>query len=208
MMRRVMVVAGLTAVAVVGLVLARSGGDASIGPVADSVPDAALGSDTDSTVAAGPSPEKAAADAVARTGEVVTAGLISRRELIESFTTVKFGGELADLTSQQVTSMQLSMSESGQARGGLSVAEFPLRARTVSHAGDSAVVEVWSVSVVASGVEAGGSAGVANRDARDGVGRWSLACGWLDVRRRPGTGRHTGGSDRPGGRGCRPFALV
>ena len=54
---------------------------------------------------------RAAIRAVAMTGEVVRAGFISRRELIESFTTPGFGPTLAASTSEAVTAMLLELGE-------------------------------------------------------------------------------------------------
>lgn len=151
-MKRVAVtVSMLGAVALVGVVLIRGGDDGpatravGLAPVGDAVV-APLPAQT-------PSPEEAAAAAVAMTGDVVTAGLISRRELIESFTTPEFGSEFADVTSEQVTEMELSMTETGRSPAGLLVEEFPLLARTASREGTTATVEVWSVIVVTSADE-------------------------------------------------------
>jgi hypothetical protein len=149
MKRLVIVVAALLAVVAVGIVLTGSGGDGSRDVEVVSVPAVAEPS-IELVKSEVPSPERAAAEAVAMTGEVVTSGLITRRELIESFTTPAFGGELADLTSEQVTSMQLQLAGSGRNVSSLSVAEFPLRVRAVAAAGASATVEVWSVLVIAS----------------------------------------------------------
>ena len=72
-------------------------------------------------------PEAAAVAAVAMTGEVATAGFISRRELIESFSTPRFGPELADRTSEQMTALLLEMSERDANPADLRVFEQPLR---------------------------------------------------------------------------------
>lgn len=153
MKRVALVILVLVIVAAVGVVLTRSGDDESSTAAGGSAP--AGGPLADSTVPMDvpPSPEAAAARSVALTGEVVTAGLISRRELIESFTTPGFAGELANLTSKQVTEMRLSMAETGRSTSGLSVVEFPLRTRTLAHDGTTARVEVWSVMVVAAADE-------------------------------------------------------
>lgn len=148
-MKRIAVAAAVFALlAVVGLIVSRTGGSASSDGAADSGPAA---------VAPGPalaprlvaSAEDAAAAAVAMTGEVATAGLISRRELIESFTTPGFGPDLADLTSEQLADMRLSLTEAGRGVTGWAVEEFPLRTRTVELETSRARVEVWSVLVVA-----------------------------------------------------------
>ncbi|HWL43022.1 MAG TPA: hypothetical protein VNQ73_08765 [Ilumatobacter sp.] len=151
-MRRVVVsVAVLAAMVLVGVVLARSdGGSTAASPVGSAavgapIPSAAFGGER-----VGPGAVEAAVAAVALTGEVVSAGLISRRELIESFTTPGFGGKLADLTSEQVTAMGLAMAESGRDGAALSVGEFPLRARVVDKTADAVTVQVWSVLVVSS----------------------------------------------------------
>ena len=147
MRRLVIIVSVLLGVAAVGFVLTRSGDHASSDPAAASAPDA--DPDVLQTVPDPPSPEEAGANAVALTGDVLAAGLISRRELIESFTTPSFGGELADLTSEQITSMQLGLAGTGRGDAELSVAEFPLRTRTIASDDSTATVEVWSMMVIA-----------------------------------------------------------
>jgi zona occludens toxin (predicted ATPase) len=176
----VVVVAALLSVVVVGTVLSRSGGDGSSDAEAASAPAAEASPET--TAVTAPSPEPAAAAAVALTGEVVTAGLISRRELIESFTTPGFGGELADLTSEQVTSMQLALTGSGRTATDLSVAEFPLRVRTVVVNDATATVEVWSLLVIASAGEpiARQAWRTVTLDLALVAGRW-LVDGWASV---------------------------
>jgi zona occludens toxin (predicted ATPase) len=146
--RRVVAISVLLVAGLVGVVLVRGGSSASNVAAGDSVVDAGAtaGPTASSPV---PPPEDAAAAAVAMTGDVVTAGLISRRELIESFTTPGFGAELADLTSEQVTSMRLSLTEAGRSAIGLSVSEFPLRTNLVARTDDAATVAVWSVVVIA-----------------------------------------------------------
>ena len=92
---------------------------------------------------------RAAIRAVAMTGEVVRAGFISRRELIESFTTPGFGPTLAASTSEAVTAMLLEL---GERDADVSDAG---RAGAADHGhrrGDirpGAQVRVWSVLVVA-----------------------------------------------------------
>ena len=94
-------------------------------------------------------PEAAAVAAVAMTGEVATAGFISRRELIESFSTPRFGPELADRTSEQMTALLLELSERDADPADLSVFEQPLRVRVEDANLTTATVDVWSVLVVA-----------------------------------------------------------
>ena len=94
-------------------------------------------------------PEAAAVAAVAMTGEVASAGFISRRELIESFSTPRFGPELADRTSEQMTALLLELSERDADLADLSVFEQPLRVLVKDASQTTATVDVWSVLVVA-----------------------------------------------------------
>lgn len=94
-------------------------------------------------------PEAAAVAAVAMTGEVATAGFISRRELIESFSTPRFGPQLADRTSEQMTALLLEMSERDADPADLRVFEQPLRVHVKDASLTTATVDVWSVLVVA-----------------------------------------------------------
>lgn len=102
-----------------------------------------------STAPAVPSPETAAATAVAMTGGVATAGFISRRELIKSFSTPEFGPTLADRTSAQLDDLLLQFSQRKQSTADLRVVEQPLRTRVISQTPSEATAEVWSVLVVA-----------------------------------------------------------
>jgi hypothetical protein len=178
--RIVIVVTALASVGVAGFVLSRSGGDGSNDEVAASA--VAAEANPETTAVAAPSPEPAAAAAVALTGAVVTAGLISRRELIESFTTPGFGDELADLTSEQVASTQLALTGSSHTDTALSVVEFPLRVRTVDLDDRTATVEVWSVLVIAAVGEpvARQAWRTVTLDLELMDGRW-LVDGWVSV---------------------------
>ena len=98
---------------------------------------------------AGDDPHAAAVGAVALTGDVVTAGFISRRVMIDSFTTARFGTELADMTSSQVTALLLELGARDADAASLRVVEQPLAARTISEGPNRAVVDVWSMLVVA-----------------------------------------------------------
>ncbi len=93
---------------------------------------------------------------VALTGEVVGRGPISRRELIESFTTPEFGPALADTTAAQLSELQLEFGVAGLGPADLRAVEVPVTARLVERVGDRARVEVWSVVSVA--VERSGGA--------------------------------------------------
>lgn len=91
----------------------------------------------------------AAVRAVALTDDVFEAGFISRRELIETFTTDSFGPVLADETSQQVTSLIFELGERDIVPSDLSIVEHPLTSNVVSVSGAEATVDVWSVFVIA-----------------------------------------------------------
>src|SRR3954469_4712218 len=106
-MRRIAVLAvALVVVATVGVLLTRGRGDGASPPkpttsssvVAEGAESAAAERGRDVEPA-----RRAAIQAVAMTGDVVRAGFISRRELIESFTTPDFGPTLAASTSEALT---------------------------------------------------------------------------------------------------------
>ena len=101
-------------------------------------------------------PVAVAADVVALTGEVVDAGPISRRELIESFTTADFGPILADTTAAQLSDLQLEFGVAGLSPADLRAIEVPVTARLVERVDHRARVEVWSVMAVS--VERSGGA--------------------------------------------------
>lgn len=121
---------------------------ASTGPIESG------GSGTDGAVVAPSSPSDedrvrdAAIRAVALTDDVFSAGFISRRELIETFTTESFGPVLADETSQQVTNLIFELGDRDVTPSGLSIVEQPLTSNVVSISGTEATVEVWSVLVI------------------------------------------------------------
>lgn len=100
-------------------------------------------------VSAGESPLVAAVRAVSLTDEVLAAGFISRRSLIESFSTDEFGGVLADVTSEQITNLLFELGERDADPTELKSIEQPITAQLVSESPTRAVVEVWSVMVVA-----------------------------------------------------------
>jgi Na+-transporting methylmalonyl-CoA/oxaloacetate decarboxylase gamma subunit len=101
-------------------------------------------------------PVAVAADVVALTGEVVDAGPISRRELIESFTTADFGPILADTTAAQLSDLQVEFGVAGLSPADLRAIEVPVTARLVERVDNRARVEVWSVMAVS--VERSGGA--------------------------------------------------
>lgn len=115
------------------------------------------------------------------TDEVVKAGFISRRELINSFTTSGYGSRLADETSQAVTAMLLELGERNADPSKMAVLEQPLTA-TAERTSTGARVIVWSVLVVAvPGVGPGRQVWrTVTLDMVDVDGRW-LVNGWLST---------------------------
>jgi hypothetical protein len=91
----------------------------------------------------------AALNVVARTGEVVSAGFFSRRELIESFTTAEFGPVLADETSRSVNAMLAELGSRQVNTTKLAVREQPLTATAEPVGAGRVRVRVWSVLVAA-----------------------------------------------------------
>ena len=110
----------------------------------------------------------AAVAAVALTDDVARAGFISRRELIESFTTPSYGPTLADETSAAVTAMLLDLGERDVNPADLHVVEQPISARAEVTARRRA-----RRGVVGLGRRGAGHGtrptGVAHRDARHGA---------------------------------------
>jgi hypothetical protein len=142
------VVATLAVVAtVVGKVSDRSG----IADAEEAATDQPYAVDVTAIVSprAASDPVAAAVKVVGLTGEVVRAGFISRRELIESFTTARFGPRLADETSDQVSSLLLALGATGINPSEVRVVEVPITARVIERSTASARVEVWSMMVVA-----------------------------------------------------------
>ncbi len=84
---------------------------------------------------------------VGLTGEVMTAGFISRDDLIGEMATDRYAPELAASTAQEVRTIEDRLDASGAA-GQLLVDEHPLRARVAENAGGRVTVEVWSVAVI------------------------------------------------------------
>ena len=148
-MRRLTVfLAVLAAVAAIGVVVMRIGSHESIAST-----DAVVDDHQPQLPPAEPSDDieqarSAAVAAVALTDDVARAGFISRRELIESFTTPSYGPTLADETSAAITAMLLDLGERDVNPADLHVVEQPISARTEVTA-DGVRVEVWSVLVVA-----------------------------------------------------------
>ena len=149
-MRRVAVaVAGLAAVALLGLVVSRVTGGSGREPAAE-----AAGSPTFAHSAAGggaidvEGARAAAIAAVASTGQVVRAGMFSRRDMIERIATPSYAPVLASATTTQVNEFVVALGASGADSADLQVVEAPITA-TATAVGDRQVaVEVWSVLVV------------------------------------------------------------
>jgi hypothetical protein len=147
-MRRIgIVLAGLVAVVVIGILVASAtGGHTNPAAAVGSTGAHDVGNDRAEPDAA--AARVAAVRAVSLTGEVVRAGLISRRVLIESFSTPTFGPVLADQTSSAVDAMLLELGERN-----VDTAEFQVREQPLTASADVAApgvrVQVWSVLVVA-----------------------------------------------------------
>jgi hypothetical protein len=86
--------------------------------------------------------------AVSLTGEIATAGFITRSDLIASIATTGFGPVLASLSSTQLAEMSAELGEAGVSPTELVWSEIPLTARIVSADDDRVVVDVWAVLVV------------------------------------------------------------
>jgi len=159
MARSIAVVGGaLATVMLVGAIVARAG-SSDTGPegntsttVAEASASSPSADGVDTT--AGPSQsideaQIAAIKVVGRTGEVVAAGFISRRELIETFTTQSFGATFADETGRAIDAMLIELGSREVDLADLVVREQPITS-TASATADGAQVRVWSVLIVAS----------------------------------------------------------
>ena len=154
-MRRWFVIgASILAVLAIAIVVSRSGGGSSDAAASQRQPahDGSV-----SSAAAAPDAEpvtdldgatQAALTAVAATGDVATAGYISRRELIVSFATPEFGSKLADTTSDQLRGLAVEMGARDAAVESMTVVEQPISVTAMSTP-DGASVDVYSVLVVA-----------------------------------------------------------
>jgi hypothetical protein len=152
MRRLTITVTALALVAAGALVLSRVGhGDTSAasnatsrGRVESPVSGAVGGSVAEVDVAGA---RRAAITVVALTDDVVTAGFISRRDLIASFTTSTFGSKLADTTSDQVNALLVELGDRNADPTRLVALEQPLTA-TATATSLGVRVEVWSVLIV------------------------------------------------------------
>ena len=158
MARSIAVLGGaLAAVMLVGVIVARVGSSDSgpDGNTSASVvkPSANAPSATGPGSAAAPNAsideaQVAAIKVVGRTGEVVTAGFISRRELIETFTTRSFGPTFADETGRAIDAMLIELGSREVDLADLVVREQPITS-TASTTADGVRVRVWSVLIIA-----------------------------------------------------------
>ena len=140
-----------------GAIVARAGGDdtGSDGNTAASI----AGSPASSPSPTGPNIDAAPTDlidearraavvVVGRTGEVVAAGFISRRELIETFTTASFGPTFAEETGRAIDATLIELSSREVDLADLVVREQPITS-TASATADGVEVRVWSVLIIA-----------------------------------------------------------
>lgn len=90
----------------------------------------------------------AALAAVSLTGQIATAGFITRSDIIDSIATARYGPALASLSSSQLADLAVELGDVGVSPSELVWSEMPLTARVVSVDEERAVVEVWAVLVV------------------------------------------------------------
>jgi hypothetical protein len=153
-------VAALATVMLIGVIVVWAGSDGAE-PDADTEPATRLhdSAATASLDSESRSPElwsgwvedaqRAAADVVSRTGEVVAAGFISRRELVETFTTPSFGPTFADETGRAIDAMLVELGSRQADAANVVVREQPITSTAVATTNGVVVVRVWSVLIVA-----------------------------------------------------------
>lgn len=90
----------------------------------------------------------AALAAVSLTGDIATAGFITRSDIIGSIATSAYGPTLASVSSGQLAELSVELGDAGVSPAQLVWSEMPLTARVVSVDERRAVVEVWAVLVV------------------------------------------------------------
>lgn len=158
-MARAMAVLGgaLATVMLVGVIVARAGsGDtepdgntsASVAEPSESSPSATRPGTAGAPSALIDEAQRAAIKVVGRTGEVVAAGFISRRELIETFTTRSFGPTFADETGRAIDAMLIELGSREVDLADLVVREQPITS-TAAATADGVQVRVWSVLIIA-----------------------------------------------------------
>lgn len=90
----------------------------------------------------------AALAAVSLTGDIATAGFITRSDIIDSIATAGYGPTLASLSSSQLLDLSVELGDVGVSPSDLVWSEIPLTARIVTADDHRAVVAVWAVLVV------------------------------------------------------------
>lgn len=90
----------------------------------------------------------AAVSAVRLTGEIARAGFITRTDMIETLASARYGPTLAAESAAQLGEMSGELSAAGVSVQSVTFTELPLTARVAHADRASAVVEVWTVSVI------------------------------------------------------------
>jgi len=90
----------------------------------------------------------AGSDAVSMTGEIATAGFITRHDLIASIASTSYADELAAVSARQLDELTVELGQGGTTPRQIVWSELPLRGHVAFHEGRNAVVEIWSVLVV------------------------------------------------------------
>lgn len=90
----------------------------------------------------------AGSDAVSMTGEIATAGFITRHDLIASIASTSYADELAAVSARQLDELTAELGQAGTTPSQIVWSELPLRGHVTFHEGRNAVVEIWSVLVV------------------------------------------------------------
>lgn len=151
-MRRRPVVIGLVAIALlVVAVILRSRGDSPTPSATTSIPDPIAGPKAATTREPSRQPAEAvvAAESVIRqTGDIATAGFITRTDLIRSLATERFGPKLAAESSGQLNEMAQTLGAAQLSPDEITWTEYPLASQIVSSTTDEVIVAVWAVLVV------------------------------------------------------------
>jgi hypothetical protein len=111
---------------------------------------------TVTTLVAQPSALDVALRAVRLTGDIATAGFISRDDLIDSVASTRFASTLRSTAAAQLTEFTTAVGASGVSAADVVWEELPLTARIVESSNTDARIIVWSVLIV--GVPGHGSA--------------------------------------------------
>jgi hypothetical protein len=111
---------------------------------------------TVTTLVAQPSALDVALRAVRLTGDIATAGFISRDDLIDSVASTRFASTLRSTADAQLTEFTTAVGASGVPAADVVWEELPLTARIVESSDTAARITVWSVLIV--GVPGHGSA--------------------------------------------------